>query len=111
MDRFEDSRRRFLKAASFSAGAFLLSAKESSAKTGRQMNPGDSADVQAESGKADYTLRIAATPIEIAPKRIVSATTYNDQFPGPLLRFKEGKPVPSMFSTTPTLRNNCIGTG
>jgi FtsP/CotA-like multicopper oxidase with cupredoxin domain len=33
------------------------------------------------------------TPVEIAPNRIVSITTYNAQFPGPLLRFKEGKPV------------------
>ena len=42
---------------------------------------------------ADYTLRIGAAAIEIAPKRIVSAITYNGQFPGPLLRFKEGQPV------------------
>ena len=41
----------------------------------------------------DYTLRITASPIEIAPKRIVSGITYNGQFPGPLLRFKEGAPV------------------
>ena len=40
---------------------------------------------------ADYTLRIAAAPIEIAPNRIVSAIAYNGQFPGPLLRFKEGQ--------------------
>ena len=38
-------------------------------------------------------MRIAATPIEIAPKHIVSAVTYNGQFPGPLLRFKEGRAV------------------
>ena len=42
---------------------------------------------------ADYTLRISAKPIEIAPKVIVSTMTYNGQFPGPLLRFKEGQPV------------------
>src|SRR5215467_914157 len=42
---------------------------------------------------ADYTLHIKASPIEIAPKRIISATTYNGQFPGPLLRFKEGREV------------------
>jgi FtsP/CotA-like multicopper oxidase with cupredoxin domain len=41
----------------------------------------------------DYTLHIKASPIEIAPKRIVSAITYNGQFPGPLLRFKEGREV------------------
>jgi FtsP/CotA-like multicopper oxidase with cupredoxin domain len=41
----------------------------------------------------DYTLTIAVKPIEIAPDRIISVTTYNGQFPGPLLRFKEGQPV------------------
>jgi FtsP/CotA-like multicopper oxidase with cupredoxin domain len=43
--------------------------------------------------KADYTLKIATTPLEIAPKRILSVTTYNGQFPGPLLRMKEGQRV------------------
>src|ERR1700686_5257713 len=42
---------------------------------------------------ADYTLRIAASPIEIGHKQIVSGITYNGQFPGPLLRFKEGQQV------------------
>src|SRR5205085_11278659 len=42
---------------------------------------------------ADYTLRIKTSPIEIAPKRIISAITYNGQFPGPLLRFREGRQV------------------
>jgi FtsP/CotA-like multicopper oxidase with cupredoxin domain len=46
-----------------------------------------------ESTRADYTLRIKTSPLEIAPKRIVSATTYNGQFPGPLIRLKEGQPV------------------
>jgi FtsP/CotA-like multicopper oxidase with cupredoxin domain len=44
-------------------------------------------------GPADYTLNIAVTPVELAPNRIVSTATYNGQFPGPLLRFKEGKQV------------------
>ena len=34
---------------------------------------------------ADYTLHIKASPIEIAPKHIIAATTYNGTFPGPLL--------------------------
>ena len=33
------------------------------------------------------------SPVEIAPKRIVSTTNYNGQFPGPLIRLKEGQPV------------------
>ncbi len=48
---------------------------------------------QSETLPPDYSLRIAASPIEIAPKHIVSTITYNGQFPGPLLRFKEGQPV------------------
>jgi FtsP/CotA-like multicopper oxidase with cupredoxin domain len=47
-------------------------------------------DLQAQDQAADYTLYIKTSPIEIAPKRIVSALTYNGQFPGPLLRFREG---------------------
>ena len=47
-------------------------------------------DYQEPETKADYALTIATQPIELAPNRIVSVTTYNGQFPGPLLRFKEG---------------------
>ncbi|MGZ5849431.1 MAG: multicopper oxidase domain-containing protein, partial [Methyloceanibacter sp.] len=41
--------------------------------------------------KADYTIRIATGPVEIAPDHIISTTLYNGQFPGPLIRFKEGE--------------------
>ncbi len=41
----------------------------------------------------DYTLRIASGLVELAPDKIISTTTYNGQFPGPLLRFKEGRTV------------------
>ena len=47
----------------------------------------------AQSPAADYTLRIKASPIELAPRRIISTITYNGQFPGPLLRLKEGRQV------------------
>jgi FtsP/CotA-like multicopper oxidase with cupredoxin domain len=43
--------------------------------------------------KADYSLRIATGLVELAPDHIVSTTLYNGQFPGPLLRFSEGKRV------------------
>ncbi|EST35592.1 multicopper oxidase family protein [Streptomyces roseochromogenus] len=45
------------------------------------------------SGRADYTLRIATGQVELAPGTVVSTTTYNGRFPGPLLRFTEGRPV------------------
>jgi FtsP/CotA-like multicopper oxidase with cupredoxin domain len=44
-------------------------------------------------GSPDYVLRIASSAVEIAPKHIVSTVTYNGQFPGPLLRFREGQPA------------------
>ena len=41
--------------------------------------------------KPDYTLRIAQSDVEVAPGKVISTTTYNGQFPGPLLRFTAGK--------------------
>ena len=52
-----------------------------------------SASEQSSSTPADYSLRIRNAAVEIAPKRIVSVTTYDGQFPGPLLRFKDGQAV------------------
>jgi FtsP/CotA-like multicopper oxidase with cupredoxin domain len=84
------SRRHFLQLASAVAGAGLVPFGVRVAHgTALPTYPaGSSADVP-----ADYTLRIGAAPIELAPNHIVSATTYNGQFPGPLLRFKEGQNV------------------
>ena len=42
---------------------------------------------------ADYTIRIGAGLVELAPDRIIATTLYNQQFPGPLIRLKEGRPV------------------
>lgn len=54
-------------------------------------------------GRADYTLRIGTSLVELAPDTILSTTTYNGQFPGPLLRFKEGRPVVvDVFNDTDT---------
>lgn len=47
----------------------------------------------ASAEKADYTLKIATGMVELSPEHIISTTLYNEQFPGPLLRLREGKPV------------------
>src|ERR1700730_8149719 len=88
-----ESRRQFLKTSSLTAGALLLSPIEKLTGTGLASEQSHSGAQASESGSADYTLHIKASPAEIAPKRIISATTYNGQFPGPLLRFKEGRRV------------------
>jgi FtsP/CotA-like multicopper oxidase with cupredoxin domain len=47
----------------------------------------------APAAKADYTLRIQRAQIELAPHHVISTTTYNGQFPGPLVRLTEGRRV------------------
>src|SRR3984957_5597519 len=86
------SRRQFLSSASALAAAGLSG-------SGLRLNDlnfralGSDAPGVRDPAAADYTLRIGASAVEIAPKRIVSAICYNGKFPGPLLRFKEGQPV------------------
>ena len=87
------SRRQFLKATGLAAGALIISAEHGADQAAVPPWPGEQTAPPAEAGPADYTLHIKNSPVEIAPKRIVSATTYNGQFPGPLLRFKEGRQV------------------
>ena len=83
------SRRTFLQAATVLAGSTLLPA-------------GAAARIQDEPA-ADHTIRIAATPVEIAKDEIISTITYNGQFPGPLLRFQEGRQVTvDIFNDTAT---------
>jgi FtsP/CotA-like multicopper oxidase with cupredoxin domain len=93
MSQVRGSRRQFLFGVGGVAGTGLA---------GSRLGLLSSALVAPESGPAgllqgqttaDYTLRIRASAVEIGHQRIVSATTYNDQFPGPLLRFKEGQSV------------------
>lgn len=57
---------------------------QAAAQTGAGSAPGE---------RADYTMRIGTGLVELAPDRILSTTTCNGQFPGPLLRFKEGQRV------------------
>lgn len=44
-------------------------------------------------GQPDHTLRIGTGLVQLSPDRVVSTTLYNGEFPGPLLRFSEGRPV------------------
>jgi FtsP/CotA-like multicopper oxidase with cupredoxin domain len=90
MARSRFSRRNFMEAAVTVMGGSLIS-QTVGCKQSTISQPKDAALEGV--GPADYTLTIAVKPVELAPNRIVSMTTYNGQFPGPLLRFKEGKQV------------------
>jgi len=87
------SRRRFLKATGLAAGACWLAPRDVLAGAVMPAPRSGPAAPPTESAPADYTLRIAASPVEIAPNRIISLITYNGHFPGPLLRFQEGRQV------------------
>ncbi len=87
------SRRHFLKIAGVMGAGFLgsqTSPRVAAALASR--TPGQTSQ-QSETSVPDYTLHIGSSAVEIAPKHIISTITYNGQFPGPLLRFKEGQPV------------------
>ena len=90
MQRFVESRREFLRTSGLAAGALLFSCPKHLLALERQ-------------AAADYAVHIKAAPIEIAPDQILSTITYNGQFPGPLLRFKEGQQVTvDIFNETDT---------
>lgn len=93
------TRRQFLKTTSAVTGALLL--PSSGCNVGQQSSKPSAP--QDGTGKADFTVRIQASPVEIARDRIVSTVTYNGQFPGPLLRCKEGRQVTvDIFNDTDT---------
>jgi FtsP/CotA-like multicopper oxidase with cupredoxin domain len=99
MNTVPTTRREFLKLVGTVAGARLVGP---SIGLGQPKLLGG-ADSQTDESNPDYTLRIAACPIEIAHNRIVSGITYNGQFPGPLLRVKEGQQVVvDVFNDTDT---------
>ncbi len=84
------SRRTFLRTAATMAGGSLLPGAAAAGQSAVSLAQESDSHIAAS---PDYTLTIAAKPIELAPNRIISTTTYNGQFPGPLLRLKEGQRV------------------
>jgi FtsP/CotA-like multicopper oxidase with cupredoxin domain len=86
------SRRNFLKSAATVAGATYLSPLAVAAGPVSQPMPEEQSG-----GAPDYAIRIAGGLVEIANNKFISTTTYNGQFPGPLLRFKESQRVNVAF--------------
>jgi FtsP/CotA-like multicopper oxidase with cupredoxin domain len=80
------NRRTFLKAAGASAGLALIPSPP-------LVFQQETHSAQMDSSKADYTLNIRNGLVEIGHNRFISTTTFNGQFPGPLLRLREGERV------------------
>ncbi|HTV85556.1 MAG TPA: multicopper oxidase domain-containing protein [Dyella sp.] len=78
-------RRDFLRISGWGLVAGMPVPWQPAVATGRSAPP--------SCGQPDYTLRIGRSLVELAPDHVVSTLTYNGQFPGPLLRLKEGRPV------------------
>ncbi len=87
------NRRKFIKSAGLVlplAGVLPASAVELTKSNAPSV--GKEAELLADGQqKADYTIHIGTGLVEVGPQHIVSTVTYNGQFPGPLLRFKEGQ--------------------
>jgi FtsP/CotA-like multicopper oxidase with cupredoxin domain len=81
------NRRDLLHVGAATAVAGVLPVACGPASTTRPASPSTA------SGPADYTIRIATGLVELAKDRIIATTTYNGQFPGPLIRLKEGRQV------------------
>jgi FtsP/CotA-like multicopper oxidase with cupredoxin domain len=81
------------------AGAALLGAERARSQAVMTMPQGPvpaapaSAAAATPVDAADHTIRIANGLLEVGPKTILSTTLYNGQFPGPLLRLKQGQRV------------------
>jgi FtsP/CotA-like multicopper oxidase with cupredoxin domain len=85
-------RREFLKLAGLGVAAAVPACRREPAP-----RPDDS------SGPVDYTIHIAPGLVELAPDRIIATTLYSNQFPGPLIRLREGRPATiDLFNDTDT---------
>jgi FtsP/CotA-like multicopper oxidase with cupredoxin domain len=98
-------RRRFIKSAGIVlpiAGILPASALKMAGLKNPE-GPTQPAEAIRKNEIADYTIHIDTGLIEVGPQHIISTTTYNGQFPGPLLRLREGqRAIVDIFNDTDT---------
>ena len=92
------TRRRFIKLAGATTGGVLLGSRPALSQSPMTMPQASGSAVTANGLAAyeerpDHTIRISTGLVEVGPQHILSTATYNGQFPGPLLRLKEGRRV------------------
>ena len=56
-------------------------------------HPNEQTKPLSQQSAADHIVRIATGLVETAPNRFIATTLYNGQFPGPVLRLRQGVPV------------------
>ena len=83
------SRRNLLRAGAAGGVGLFLNAPALAAD---RMAPAGTAQAAAD-GPADLTLKIGPVLVDVAEDRTISTIGYNGGSPGPLIRFREGKPV------------------
>lgn len=86
------SRRRFIELAGVATAGTLLPLPALS-QAPMAMPKASAGSAKPNEEPSDHTIRISTGLVEVGPKHILSTTTYNGQFPGPLLRLKEGRRV------------------
>ena len=102
MKDFAKSRRGFLKTTGVMAGGFLaLPERHSCSDEGANSAQSTSGFAKRVRCRRLHIRADETSPVEIAPKRIISITTYNGQFPGPLLDSRKVSKSRWTFSTTP----------
>jgi FtsP/CotA-like multicopper oxidase with cupredoxin domain len=97
-------RREFLKCGGLAALSGITPAAARAAIPLRRVNSmGHSPATVSTGGIADYTIRIGPGLVEYAPQSFLLMTTYNGDFPGPLMRFKAGRQtVVDIYNDTDT---------
>jgi FtsP/CotA-like multicopper oxidase with cupredoxin domain len=97
-------RREFLKCGGLAAlGGIAPAAARAAIPMHRMSAMGPSPSTISTRGIADYTIRIGPSLIEYAPQSFLSMTTYNGDFPGPLMRFTAGRQtVVDIYNDTDT---------
>ena len=93
------ARRDFLKLSGFAGFAGTMPTLQGLAQT----EPGAEA-------RADYTIRIGTSLIELGPSQIISTTTYNGSSQDRCCVSRKVSGSWWTFTTIPTRQSNCIGT-
>jgi FtsP/CotA-like multicopper oxidase with cupredoxin domain len=87
------NRRDFLALSGLASLAFPSAALRSARLPALDLLAPELPDSNQSNDQTNVTLRIAPVSLEIGPGKIIKTVGYNGSAPGPILRFREGRPV------------------